>query len=181
MAATLVVTLSLDDTQSHVQQLAQPSANQGMAAIKAVSRYVNSIGVRRQGSIRVQTGGAAPVRATGTATLASVAANDTIVIGGTTLTAKASPANENEFSQAGSDTADAASLVTKINAHSTLSQVVKASSSGAVVTITCLVPGVIGNHITLAQTGGTITLSAAKLSGGTGGSTEEGTLWGFGI
>lgn len=181
MAATLVITASLDTTQSILQQKTQLDTTRGQHAINQVKNLLKGAGARVQGNIRVQSGGAAPVRASGTITLASVAANDTVVLGGTTLTAKASPANENEFSQAGTNTQDAAALAAKINAHSTLSQVLSATSSGAVVTVTCLIPGVIGNHFTMTQTGGTMTLSAAKLASGTGGAADAGVLYSFGL
>jgi phage tail sheath gpL-like len=119
-----------------------------------------------------------PAFASGTVTLASVPEDDTVTIGGITFTAKASPSGEAQFSQAGSDTADAASLASKINAHSTLSAVVSATSALGVVTITCRFPGVVGNFITLAETGTSMTVSGARLSGGVGGISGAGTLLG---
>jgi phage tail sheath gpL-like len=133
-----------------------------------------------KGTLYTHTGSADPVAASGTITLASVAADDTIVIGGVTLTAKASPSGEAQFSQAGTNTEDAAALAAKINAHSTLSQVITASSLNAVVTVTAKQRGVIGNFITMAQTGGTMTLSAAALAGGTGGATTVAVSHAFG-
>lgn len=114
------------------------------------------------------------VAATGTITLASVLAADTVTIGKTTLTASATPSGENQFSQAGSDTADAASLVTIINAHSTLGNIVKATSSGAVVTITSIVPGVIGNQIVLSSSNGTrlAVSGSGYLASGAGGQSN---------
>ncbi len=112
-----------------------------------------------------------PVAASGTLTLASVAADETAVIGGVTFTAKASPSGEAQFDQSGDDTADAASLAAKINAHSTLSKVVSASSALGVVTITALQKGIIGNFITIVGDTG-ITASAATLANGTGGAQD---------
>lgn len=129
------------------------------------------------GSFDLYTSSASPVAASGTITLASVAADDTVTIGGVTFTAKASPSGSVQFSQAGTDTQDAASLAAKINAHSTLSQIVSATSASGVVTVTCRVKGVIGNFITLASTGGTMTLSASALAGGTGGVTGAPTSY----
>lgn len=113
------------------------------------------------------------VQASGTITLASVLANDTVTIGKTTLTAKASPATEDEFSQAGTDTQDAASLASKINAHSVLGKVVYATSSAGVVTVTCVVPGLIGNQLALASSnGGRLAVSAAYMTSGAGGQSN---------
>lgn len=133
-------------------------------------------------SIDVQTSSTDPVAASGTVTLATVAADDTVTIGAVTLTAKASPANENQFSQAGTDTVDAASLVSKINAHSVLSKVVFASSESGVVTITSLVKGLIGNQIALASSDGTtLAVSGAFLAGGTGGATTTAATYKCGL
>ncbi len=112
---------------------------------------------------------ASGVYATGTATLASVVSGDTIVIGGVTLTADNSLQDTTHFKVGGSDTATAANLVTTIGANTSLTRLVQASSALGVVTIACLVPGTIGNLVTLSQTGGHITVGSA-LTGGTDGS-----------
>jgi len=116
-----------------------------------------------------------PVAASATLTLASVPADDTAVIAGVTLTAKASPDPEepSEWSQAGSDTVDAASLAACINAHTTLNKLVRATSAAGVVTVTCLVKGLIGNHLTITEGGDSITATGSGLlTGGTGGATS---------
>lgn len=113
---------------------------------------------------------ASGVYATGTATLVSVIATDTIVIGGVTLTADNSLQDTTHFKVGASDTATAANLVTTIGANTSLTRLVQASSALGVVTIACLVPGTIGNLVTLSSTGGTITVGSA-LTGGTDGSS----------
>lgn len=111
---------------------------------------------------------ASGVYATGTATLASVVATNTIVIGGVTLTAVSSAPTNAQFLVGSSNSATATNLAAAINANTSLDQVVQASASGAVVTIACIVPGTIGNLVTLSAGGGTITVAAA-LAGGTDG------------
>lgn len=111
---------------------------------------------------------ASGVYATGTAVLASVVAGDTIVIGGVTLTADNSLQDTTHFKVGASNAATAANLVTTIGANTSLTRVVQASASSATVTIACLVPGTIGNLVTLSQTGGHITVGSA-LTGGTDG------------
>lgn len=108
------------------------------------------------------------VYATGTATCASVIATNTLVIGGVTLTAVNSAPSSVQFVRSTTDSVTAANIVTTINALTTLNKVVQATSSGAVVTIASLVPGTIGNLITLSSAGGTITVGSA-LTGGTDG------------
>lgn len=121
------------------------------------------------GSVNIYADSADPVSASATATLATVVADNTITIGGTTLTAKASPVNESQWLVTGSDTVVAAALASCINAHSVLSKIVYATSSLGVVTISCVVPGVIGNQVPVTRVGSPITLSGAVLAGGAGG------------
>lgn len=109
------------------------------------------------------------VRASGTATVASLLADDTITINGITLTGKSSPAGESQFDSDGSGTVVAAAIASCINAHSSLVGIVTASSSGAVVTISAYVYGLIGNAVTLASSNGIrLAVSAARLAGGAG-------------
>jgi len=112
-----------------------------------------------------------PVAASGTITCAAVNAADTVTIGKTTLTASATPANENEFDQSGTNTADAESLAAKINAHSVLSKLVSASAASGVVTVTALEKSALGNHIALASSNGTrlAVTGSGYLASGTGG------------
>ena len=171
MACSLVLTLKLDDTQARALQFYQVSGKPRQAA-KALEQLFKDLGSQQlRGEIDVQSGSAAPVAASGTITLVSCA-TDTVTIGGVTFTGSGSPTGEVQFETDGNDAADAAALAAKINAHSTLSQVVVATVVNNVVTVTCRTKGVIGNFITLAETGTTITISAAALAGGTGGVTD---------
>jgi phage tail sheath gpL-like len=91
------------------------------------------------------------VNATGTITFSSLANNDTITINGTTFTAKTSgAAGAVQFNLGASDTAAAANAVTVINANESVNETVFAQSTGAVITLFCRVPGVIGNLCTIA-------------------------------
>lgn len=83
-------------------------------------------------------------------------AAETIAVNGVTITfvASSSPTN-NQVSLAGtpSTTTLASRLAAAINASTSdaLSGVVSASSSAAVCTVSCLIPGVIGNSVTVAD------------------------------
>lgn len=85
---------------------------------------------------------------TGTFTAVPVA-NDTIVFGGAvTLTAKASAANENEFTIGANAAASATNLISVINAHSVLKGFILASSGGSgIVVMQLLQTGRIGSLI----------------------------------
>ena len=172
MASSVVVTIETEKSQSQAGYDLKLGADKPRENVKALSSWVRGIesGIHRA-KVSIQTGANAPVAASATATLVSCA-TDTITIGGITFTGSGSPSGELQFETDGNDTADAAALAAAINAHSTLSKVVSATSAAGVVTITCLIPGVIGNFITLSETGTTITVSAAALAGGTGGAQE---------
>lgn len=113
-----------------------------------------------------------PRRASGTVTAASVLAADTVTINGVVFTAQAAEdIGAAEFSQGGTDTQTAASLVACINGSTdaAISGVVKASNSTGVVTITTLEGGEEQNDIALASSNGTrLAVSGETLSGGGG-------------
>lgn len=138
-----------------------------MKVLKRIAFFLADLvrGVWNSNTTVIQGG----VYATGTAVCASVIATDTLVIGGVTITAVNSGATSVQFVRSTTNSVTAANIVTTINALTTLNKVVQASSSGATVTIVSLVPGTIGNLITLSAGGGTITVGSA-LTGGTDGS-----------
>lgn len=107
----------------------------------------------------------------GTFTGAPTAA-DTVTVNGVAFTARASGATGNEFNIGGSVTITAANLAAAINASAStaVSGVVVASSSLGVVTISCLIPGYIGNAITVSESCANFTFagSATALAGGVG-------------
>lgn len=109
------------------------------------------------------------VRASGTCTVATITAADTVTINGVTLTSAASPSGESQFDSDGSNTVVAAALAACINAHTSLTGIVTATSALGVVTISAYNKGLMGNAITLASSNGTrLAVSAARLAGGTG-------------
>ena len=117
------------------------------------------------------------VAASGTVTAASAQAADTVTVAGVAFTAVSGSPTGNQFDISGSDTAAAASLASAINASATagINGVVSATSSGAVVTVTAKVPGLIGNGITLASSNGTrLATSGARLASGAGTLTSFG-------
>lgn len=116
--------------------------------------------------------------ASATLTCSAVSAGDSCVINGisfTGVTGSAS-AESKTFSTSGDDEADAASLAAIINdcRDPLISEVVRASASGAVVTLTCKLEGELGNCISLAggtsiATGSTATRNSVEyLNGGSG-------------
>jgi hypothetical protein len=97
----------------------------------------------------------APAR--GVATITSYAnlvdtANDTLKVGATTFTFKASPSTESEVGAVTSNNQTATNLATKINAHSVAGLLFKAVAVGAVVTITAKNNATLGSSIDLVYT-----------------------------
>jgi phage tail sheath gpL-like len=115
------------------------------------------------------------VRASGTVTLtySKLVADETLAIGGVTLTIKNSGANgTTQWNKTTDATVTATNLAACINANTTLSKYLVATSALGVVTITCKQAGTIGNAITLVVTAADPTgyaLSAATLTSGTNG------------
>lgn len=135
---------------------------------------------RRMASMIVTIDDGDGVQATGTVTLSSFAADDTVTIAGQVFTAKVSPSGANQFALGADDTAAAAALAAKVNAHTSLTGVCTATSALGVVTVTAAIVGLIGNRIGLAISAhGSV--SAATLASGTNSAnstTNSGYLFG---
>lgn len=105
--------------------------------------------------------------ATGTFTLSNCAVGAIATINGVAFTAVASGANGlTQFNQGGTDTQDAASLATAINANPSLAGVVTATSALGVVTVRYVNAGTAGNAITLAASGSGLSKSGTTLANG---------------
>lgn len=161
-----VMTLVIQTNANFPATALLPIAGNSSVVLRRINEFTQDlVNGSWNSNIQVFQGG---VYATVTATLASVIATNTIVIGGVTLTCVNSGATTVQFNKGTTDTGTATNLAAAINALTTINKVVQATSSGAVVTIVSLYPGTIGNLITTTATGGTITV-AATLTGGTDG------------
>lgn len=147
-----------------------PLTRDAEAAIQGIRNVIRGMqsgtGSQYAGSISINVDGAA-AQATGTVTFASAINNDTITLAGTVLTGVTGTPSTNQFKVGVSNTADAAAYAAAVNAHTTLSKYVVATSSAAVVTLTAIPYSAVGNLITLASINGTrLAVSGATLSGG---------------
>lgn len=158
MAYTTIVTITHDTPTERLGALNAPT-HRGHEAIQAASDLLLRLtrGLDK-GSVEIQAAGTAAVRASGTLTLSSAAGAVGGTIGGTLVTATA----------AGGDTNSAALVAAAINANATTKTKVYATASGAVVTLKALVPGVLGNLVTLVASGTGVTAGGATLAGGAG-------------
>lgn len=72
---------------------------------------------------------------------ASSVAGDTVIIGGVSLTATASTTDSSDYAIGSSVSDVATNIATALNANSTFTQLYKATSSGAVITVTEVIKG----------------------------------------
>lgn len=146
---TDIVIISNDDmSQSNIKK----DTLSPKESIESLAVYLNKL-VAGCGSASVdmrinRIGG---VAASGTVTLSSFANNDTVTIGNQVFTAKTSGASgNNQFNLGADDTAAAAALAVKVNAHPSLTNVISAVSALGVVTVSAVPLSASGNMFGLA-------------------------------
>lgn len=128
----------------------------------SINNFINYLKRMRdgfsQGTLIFEVGATA---ATATLTIAAGgSANDeTCVICGVTFTAKTSGATGNQFDISATEATQAQNMVTAFNASDDLAGIVTASREGAVVTLTAVVPGVMGNGLQISEDLANCTLS----------------------
>lgn len=162
---TIVITHGKETLQTAKDKLMTSASKPRRECLK-ISNYFDAVSIgTRQASFTVAVDAGTAVAGTGTVTLSSFAAADTVTVGSQTFTASASPSGANQFLSTGGDTAVAAALAVKINAHASLAGVVTALAASGVVTVTAAVKGLIGNSIGIAISAhGSV--SGALLTGG---------------
>jgi hypothetical protein len=106
-------------------------------------------------------------------------ANDTITINGIVFTAVGTAATALQFTIGGDAPTTATNAIAKFNADTTLDGMVIATAVTSVITITALVPGELGNAVTIANSANA-TASGARLTGGTNGDVERTHNYGSG-
>lgn len=124
------------------------------------------------GAVLTEVGGAA---ATGTITIASNPSDgDTVTVNGVVVTFKTSGATGNQVNIGASAGATATALAAFLNAasHAALSVATYAANASAV-SVTYDVKGVAGNAFTLAAGQASVTVSGAKLTGGTASTSKK--------
>ena len=169
--AKVRLVLDLFDPQQALVDYLQPVT---VTSKRTMSNYIEGISDGAYQMNNPQLGSIGAVSATGTFTIAAgnLSANDTVTIGGVAFTAKASGATGNQFNIGGSATATATNCAAAVNASSSCLGLVSASSALGVVTFTSIVPGIVGNQITLAKSATNGSVSGANLTSG-----AEGTVY----
>lgn len=158
-----LIVVTQEETSANTQaDLIAESGHSMLAGLKLKDFFKRLTSGIRPGSVATKVNA---VKATGTVTLTSHVDTNTVTINGVAL------ACGTDYS-GGTDSLKAASLAAAINAHATLGKMVSAESNLTVVTLTALIPGAIGNAVTLAiSANGSV--SAARMAGGTNGDVER--------
>lgn len=167
--ATLVLTIKTSKDPSVFKQASQDREN--------LNRLINLLSGVNIGAIQatvdVQSNSSDPVAAAATVTIthANVTNGDTVTICNTVITAATSGNGTSSWTIGASATADATAMAACINANTTLSKQVVATSSAGVVTITALQKGVCGNGFALSTSDATA-FSLVAFASGAGGATD---------
>lgn len=114
--------------------------------------------------------------ATATITSTGSAANaETMVVNGVTFTAQTSGATGDQFNISATVGTQATNIANAINNSSTAGVAdVTATVLAGVVTLTCDIPGTVGNAMTLSEALANVTISGASF---TGGASDEDVTW----
>lgn len=172
---SLIITITTPLAKQSVKDEIARGATLGRESLNGLVNYLTGVaaGYQQPATMTFAVGESNPVRASGTMTVvfASLAANDTVAVAGTTLTCVSGTASANQFQKVTDGTVTAANLAAAINASAAINRV-SATSSAAVVTVTAHASGTVGNLIALTSSGAGVTLSGANLANGAGGADE---------
>ena len=172
MSSTLLITVKSTRSQADLARLVK-SAGDTHNQCTALRNYFEGLQAGNESAnFSLQTSANAPVQASSTFTLtygSLVSGTSSVVVGATTLTAQTSPSGQTQWGIGANLAASCANLAACINANTTLNKYCSAAvTATGVVTVTALVPGVIGNFVT--TTGGTgIVAAHTTLVNGAGG------------
>ena len=142
---TIDTDLSADQFKSIVPM---PSSRAGALSLAS---YLRSLAGRiRTAFVSVKVGA---VQAAGSIVVSAGGSsnNQTMTICGVTFTAKTSGATGNQFNVSATAATQASNMATAINASANLAGICTASAANGTVTLTAVVPGVIGNGLVAAN------------------------------
>lgn len=186
MASSLVITVNSGGSSAELGKYIGSTTEPRQECIKLRTLFDRLAGGLESANFSVATSTAAAVAASGTITLvyADLAATDTVVIGGVTLTCVAGAPAALQFRKITDLATTATNLKNTINTTAALNAYGIATSTGGVVTYTMFQKGIVGNIVTLSATvitPGAIVVSAATLTGGAGGVTGASVSYSRGL
>ncbi len=173
MALDLIVVSRSETTANSQRDLIAEAGHSQLAGLKLKDYFKMICSGMRPGTVQTK---ANIVKATGTITLSSFVATDTITVNGLVFTCVASGATGPLQFNVGAGDADNLTVVeikNILNAHTTLDGMIVATSASTVVTLEALIPGEIGNALTIAISAHGSVSGSGRLSGGTNGDAER--------
>lgn len=165
--STLVVSIKTNKDHTEYKKSSQPHMN--LIKIANLIEGLNS--GAHLGTVQIAGSTSDPMAASGSIAIthANLTADDTVTIGGVTITAKASGATAGiQFNIGANATADAVNLAAAINANTTLSKHLTASAATGTVTLTANLKGSIGNLIVMSTSDATA-FALTQMANGAGG------------
>lgn len=188
MASQTKITITHDnDTTGDLQLKMQTQPLSSKMQLQALQNWLNRIdGGVSNATVATVIDDGNGAAATGTITVSGInTAGDTILINGSTLTAVASGATGVQFNVGTNATTQAANIASAINAASNalINLQVTATSAAGVVTITSVSKSALGNAVTIAKgtdTGSVMTVSGARLTGGSNPTNPASVSYAFG-
>ena len=179
MSSTFVIVIKDARSQADMARFAKDTSEPREQCTALQNYFHRAKAGEEKCSFTIQTSASSPVRATGTigGAYATLTSGDKVTIGGTDIACVTggSPTSAQFLKQSNLYTT-MSNLSAAINANTTLNKFCYATLSGngtttGTVTVTCLVPGVIGNLVTTAVTVNStgLTIGAATLTSGAGG------------
>ncbi len=169
-----MVVVAHDETTFNTQKDLIAEAGHSMLAGLKIKNYFKMIcsGIR-PGVVQTK---ANLVKASGTITLVSFVATDTITVNGLVFTCVASGATgplQFNVGAGNDDTLTVVEIKNILNNHTTLDGMIVATSATTVVTLTALIPGEIGNALTIAISAHGSVSGSGRLTSGTNGDEER--------
>lgn len=167
-----MVVVAHDETSTNAQRdLIAETGHSMLAGLKLKDYFKMIISGIRPGTVQTKVN---LVKASGSYTFDTLDAADVLTVNGVAFTAVASGATGPlQFNLGSDDTEAAVNAAAAFNAHTTLDGMIVATAASGVVTITALIPGEIGNALTIAASDSSGGVSGARLTGGTNGDVER--------
>lgn len=165
-----MIVVAHDETSANAQRdLIAENGSSMLAGLKLKDYFKMITSGIRPGVVQTKVNA---VKATGTITFSSHVNTNTTTINGVVFTCVTSGATGAQYNVGADDTETAVNAAAAYNANTTLDGMVVATAASGVVTLTALVPGELGNAVTLAiSANGSV--SAARMAGGTNGEAER--------
>lgn len=165
MAAVTIVVQ--DNRKSAAQMARELDKTRKQRVLTAIMNYLKRLVTGTTEAYLTVQVAAAFATATVTCTRANaVDGTDILTLDGVALAMVANPTTDLQWARGATDATMAANLATRINTNPTTQKTCRAKAIANVCHIFCIVPGLLGNRVPLAETGAGMVISGALLAGG---------------